>query len=105
MLLLCSGVPDVRDPGPMGHLHISLDFSQLYMTDRGLLLYSKNQSALLTCILQTGDKKEQEGCWMYSLLPGVVLYGPQPSAFMNRASSCAVSSHTLSLYEMYSLFL
>lgn len=60
MLLLCPAVPDVRDPGPGGHLHISLDFSQLYMANTGLVLYSKNQFALLRCVLQTGDKKEWE---------------------------------------------
>lgn len=66
---------------------------------------SKNQFALLTCILQTGDEKERQRCWMHPLLPSTVLYSLWPSSFINRASSCAVSSHPRSFYEIHSPFL
>lgn len=65
----------------------------------------KNQIAFLTSILQTGDKKEREACWIHPLLPSLVLYSPWFSSSMNRASSCAASGHPLTFCERNSQFL
>lgn len=65
----------------------------------------KNQFALLTCILQSGGKKERERCWMHPLPPSMVLYSPWFSSFTNRDSSCAASGHPLTFCEINSQFI